>query len=85
MYGELPDHYYTERGRDIPSPSWTGDELAAMDDDDLAAVRLAMDNSVAQQHYAEVRRLEYEIIRLQDLLADNGIDYEGDRYGYDED
>ena len=80
MYGELPDHYYTLRERDIPSPSWTGDELAAMDDDDLAAVRLAMDNSVAQQHYAEVQRMEREIIRLQDLLADNGIDYEESRH-----
>ena len=77
MYGELPDHYYTMREREIPSPSWSGDELAAMDDDDRAAVRLAMENSVAERHYAEIRRLEREIACLRDLLDDNGIDYTG--------
>lgn len=71
-----PLEYYTERSREVPSPSWTSDELASMDDDDIAAVRLAMENSVAEQAYAERQRLEREIIRLQDLLADNGIDYE---------
>jgi hypothetical protein len=85
MYGELPDHYYTERGREIPGPSWSGDEIAAMDDDDLAAVRAAMDNSVAMRHHAEMQRMEREIIRLQDLLADNDIDYEEEPYGYDQD
>lgn len=72
---DIPLEYYTEQGREIPSPSWTADELAAMDDDDIAAVRLAMENSVADRQAAEIRRLEWEIIRLQDLLADNGIDY----------
>lgn len=82
---EIPLEYYTERGREVPGPSWTADELAAMDDDDIAAVRLAMENSLAQRQAAEVRRLEWEVIRLQDLLADNGIDYEERPYGYDED
>lgn len=76
MYGELPDHYYTMRERPVPGPSWSSDELAAMDDDDLAAVRMAMENSAAERLAAENRRLEWEIIRLQDLLADNGINYE---------
>ena len=76
MYGELPDHYYTMRERDIPSPSWTSDELAAMDDDDIAAVRLAMENSVSERQAAEVMRLVRELERLQDLLADNNIRYE---------
>lgn len=78
MYGELPDHYYTMRERDVPGPSWSSDELAAMDDDDVAAVRLAMENSAAERLAAENRRLEWEIIRLQDLLADNGIAYDED-------
>lgn len=72
---DIPLEYYTEQGREIPGPSWTADELAAMDDDDIAAVRLAMENSVAQRQAADIRRLEWEIIRLQDILADNGIDY----------
>lgn len=76
MYGELPDHYYTMRERDVPGPSWTSDELAAMDDDDLASVRLAMENSAAERLVAENQRLERAVIRLQDLLADNGINYE---------
>lgn len=76
MYGELPDHYYTMRERDVPGPSWSSDELAAMDDDDVAAVRLAMENSAAERLAAENQRLERAVIRLQDLLADNGINYE---------
>lgn len=82
---DIPLEWYTERGREVPGPSWTADELACMDDDDIAAVRLAMENSLAQRQAEEVRRLEWEVIRLQDLLADNGIDYEERPYGYDED
>lgn len=78
MYGELPDHYYTMRERPVPGPSWSSDELASMDDDDLAAVRRAMENSVAERQAYEVMRLEREVIRLQDLLDDNGIAYDND-------
>lgn len=73
---EIPLEWYTERGREVPGPSWTADELACMDDDDIAAVRLAMENSLAERQAAEIQRLEWEIIRLQDILADNGIDYD---------
>jgi hypothetical protein len=44
-----------------------------------------MDNSVAMRYHAEMQRMEREIIRLQDLLADNDIDYEEEPYGYDQD
>ena len=73
---DIPLEWYTERGREVPGPSWTSDELACMDDDDIAAVRMAMENSLADSQAAEIRRLEWEIIRLQDMLADNGIAYE---------
>ena len=75
---DIPLEWYTERGREVPGPSWTSDELACMDDDDLAAVRMAMENSLAQSQAAEIRRLEWEVIRLQDMLADNGIAYENE-------
>jgi hypothetical protein len=75
---DIPIEYYTERGREVPGPSWTADELACMDDDDIAAVRAAMENSAAERVAADNRRLEWEITRLQDMLAANGIDYEED-------
>ncbi len=76
---DIPIEYYTERGREVPEPSWTADELACMDDDDIAAVRLAMEFSVTERLAAENQRLEREVIRLQDMLWDNGINYEEDQ------
>lgn len=76
---DIPIEYYTERGREVPSPSWSADELASMDDDDIAAVRLAMEFSVTERLAAENQRLEREVIRLQDMLWDNGINYEEDQ------
>lgn len=76
---DIPIEYYTERGREVPAPSWTADELACMDDDDIAAVRLAMEFSVTERLAAENQRLEREVIRLQDMLWDNGINYEEDQ------
>ena len=55
-YGEIPLEYYTERGWEVPGPSWTSDELAAMDDDDIAAVKLAMERSAADRLYAQYYR-----------------------------
>lgn len=71
---EIPLEYYTERGQQIPGPSWTGDELASMDHDEIEVIQLAMENSRWEQIHVECTRLEREVCRLQDLLLDNDID-----------
>lgn len=55
-----PLEYYTERGREIPSPTYIpGENFDPYDEDDVAAVKLAMENSMHEQMEDMRRRLAY--------------------------
>lgn len=68
---DIPLEWYTEQGREIPGPSWTSEDMAEWDDDDVIAVAHAMDESA----HARMRALEQENQRLRDRLADWNADY----------
>lgn len=72
---EIPLEYYTERDIEPPGLSYSVAEHGDWDYDDWEAARLATEIDAAGRLAAQVQRLEWEIIRLQDILADNGIDY----------
>lgn len=82
---EIPLEYYTERGVQPPGLSFTGADMEQWDDDDREVAKLAMEIDRHDRGRYEITRLEREVIRLQDMLADHGIDYEERPYGYDED
>lgn len=68
---DIPIEYYTERGREIPGPSWTGEDMAEWDDDDREAAQAAMDTAL----YDRVLELEVENQRLRDRLVTWRADY----------
>ena len=82
---EIPLEYYTERDIEPPGLSYSVAEHGDWDYDDWEAARLATEIDAAGRLAAQVQRLEWEIIRLQDMLADNGIDYEQENSNHEHD
>lgn len=68
---DLPIEWYTERGREIPGPAWTSEDMDEWDEDDVAAVRAAMEISAHER----IAQLEDENQRLRDRLAGWRADY----------
>jgi len=77
---EIPLEYYTERGVEPPGLSFIpGEDFDPQDEDDVAAVRLAMENDMADQLRAERRENEMLRERIAYLESETFVSdpYEG--------
>jgi len=68
---EIPLEWYTERGREIPGPTFYAEDMAEWDDDDREAAMLAMEASM----HDRILQLEAENQRLRDRLVDWRANY----------
>jgi hypothetical protein len=70
---EFPIEYYTEQGREVPSPTYTpGVDFDPNDPDDVEIVGLATEID----KYNRIDQLERENAMLREQFDDSDVDYE---------